>query len=84
MSFVLSQHARDRMKEWGVTEEMVAATLRRPEGRVYDRDGQYFYQRVIPWKSGRMHLLRVLVDETQVPLKVITLYHSSNYGRYTR
>jgi hypothetical protein len=82
--FILSQHPIDRMHEWEIPEEMIIATLQRPEGRIYDMDGQYFYQRIIPWSNGRKHLLRILVDETQVPIKVITLYHSSRYGRYTR
>jgi hypothetical protein len=67
-----------------ISEEMIVATLMRPEGRVWDKDGQYFYQRIVLWNNGRKHLLRVLVDETQMPPKVITLYHSSRFGRYTR
>jgi len=82
-SYILSDHARHRMEEWQVTREMIEATLIRPEGRVHDEDGKYFYQRVVPWHSGKQHLLRVLVDETQTPPKVVTLYHSSRFKRYS-
>ena len=71
------------MAKWQITREMIEATLLRPEGRVHDEDGKYFYQRIFSWHSGKKHMLRVLVDETQAPLKIITLYHKSRFERYT-
>ncbi len=82
-SYILSDHAKHRMEKWQVTREMIEATLLRPEGRVHDEDGKYFYQRVVPWRTGKQHLLRVLVDETQTPPKVVTLYHTSRFKRYS-
>ena len=83
-SYILSEHAKHRMEEWQVTREMIEATLLRPEGRVHDEEGKYFYQRIVPRHSGKEHLLRILVDETQTPPKVVTLYHSSRFKRYIR
>ena len=83
MSYTLSDHARERMEKWHISREMVEATLLRPEGRVHDEDGKYFYQRIVPWHSGKQHLLRVLVDETQTPLKIVTMYHTTRFKRYT-
>jgi hypothetical protein len=82
-SYTLSDHAKVRMVKWQITREMIEATLLRPEGRVHDEEGKYFYQRTFLWHSGKPHLLRVLVDETQTPLKIVTMYHTSRFRRYT-
>ena len=83
LGYTLSDHAKERMAKWQITREMIEATLLRPEGRVHDESGKFFYQRTFPWHTGNLHLLRVLVDETQMPLKIITLYHTSRFKRYT-
>jgi hypothetical protein len=80
--YQLSAHARERMEEWEISQSVLEQTLAMPEGKVYDSYGVYFYQRGFMWKTGKRHLIRVLVDETQVPMKVITLYHTSQYKRY--
>ena len=84
MNYRLTAHARERMEQGSISEEMVRQTLEEPEGRIWDEFAKFIYQRVFQRENGRRFLLRVVVDEAQVPVSVVTVYAASHYQRYLK
>lgn len=82
LPYQLSLHAQQRMIDWEISQDVLEYTLALPEAKIYEANGVFFYQRGFRWKDDKRHLVRVLVDETQMPMKVITMYHTSRYKRY--
>ncbi|MDE1827839.1 MAG: DUF4258 domain-containing protein [Candidatus Micrarchaeota archaeon] len=66
---VISQHARERMARYKVTEELVKITLESPEITLEGHSGRNIYQRRL---NG--HLLRVITEDSKGIKIVITIY----------
>jgi hypothetical protein len=81
MNYRLTQHARDRMEQAKIGDDMLELTLEHPEGRVWDESSKYIYQRLFKRQDGRPFLLRAVVDEAQIPVSV---YAASRYYRYLK
>ena len=84
MKYRLTAHARERMEQSGITEDMLATTVNSPEARIPDESSKYIYQRRFIHPSGKRFMLRVVVDEEQMPVSIVTIYAASRYSRYLR
>ena len=84
MNYRLTTHARDRMQQGNISEELVRRTIENPEARVHDESSKFIYQRIFERPDGKRFMLRVVVDEEQHPASVVTLYAASRYHRYMR
>lgn len=75
--------ARKKLSRRGVPEEWVHETLRAPEHTVPGHGGRLVAQR--RWRArDKTYLLRVVHEETQSQLVVITAYLTSGIDRYWR
>jgi len=70
------------MEQGNISEEMVRATIEKPEGRIYDESAKYIYQRRFSRPDGKPFLLRVVMDEAQNPPSIVTVYAATRYHRY--
>jgi hypothetical protein len=76
---VFIQHALDRMKERNITEEMVIATLNYPDNIENSEENRKIAQRFIEGK-----LLRIIYEEDDEAISVVSAYRTSKVGKYQR
>ncbi|WP_456327076.1 DUF4258 domain-containing protein [Archaeoglobus sp.] len=77
MKVTFIPHALDRMKKRGITEKIVIETLKNPEKVVKGYGGRKIAQKMFNDK-----LLRVIYEEKEDKLEVITAYLTSKIYKY--
>jgi hypothetical protein len=76
---IFIQHALDRLKERGISEKLVIEVIRDPDEIDPENDRRKIAQKLI---SGR--LLRVIYDEEEESIVVISAYSTSKVSKYLR
>jgi hypothetical protein len=80
---ILSDHARAEAGRRGISEASVLSVATAPEQRVAVRLGREVRQsRVVDPASGKLHLIRVVVDEGMDSDTVVTVYRTSKIRKY--
>jgi len=81
--FRLTQHAREEMVRRQIPDNVVMDVLRTPEQVVMERDNRKAYQSRVEM-NGKLYLVRVIVEDQVQPHVAVTLYRTSNIGKYWR
>jgi len=76
---IFIQHALDRLKERDISEELVIEVIRNPD--VVDNKGE---RRKIAQKLIKEKLLRIVYDDEDELIVVISAYTTSNVHKYLR
>ena len=69
MDIVITKHARDRMMEYEISEEMLINTINNPDNIASGNLNRKIYQ-----KRLNGHIIRAIVDEGKEIKTVITVY----------
>jgi hypothetical protein len=78
-----TEHARSEARRRGISEETVLEIARAPEQRIAGRSGREIRQsRVFDPASGKLHLVRVVIESGQEGDMIVTVYRSSQIRRY--
>jgi len=82
----ITPHANERINARQLNSKLVNATVCNPEQIVADEDNinRQIYQSVFKDKKGKLKLLRVVVEETEEEIIVITVYPTSQIKKYWR
>ncbi|HXV69132.1 MAG TPA: DUF4258 domain-containing protein [Nitrospira sp.] len=72
MTFVFSKHVLEELVERNIPRELVERVLQAPQQKVPEIENVTCYQSRVDMK-GKEYLLRVIVNETSMPAKVITV-----------
>lgn len=81
----LSDHAASEARRRGIDEATVLEIARRPEQRIELNDRREVRQsRVVDRVSGKLHLVRVIVDRDPGGQTVVTAYRTSKLRKYWR
>lgn len=83
MSVVFSKHVLEELLERKISRELVEQVLRSPQQKVPEVESVTCYQSRVDM-DGKQYLLRVMVNETMVPAKVVTVYRTSKITKYWR
>lgn len=83
MSFVFSNHVQEELVERKIARELVEQVLQSPEQKVPEVEKVTCYQSRVDM-NGKEYLLRVMVNETVTPAKVVTVYRTSKVAKYWR
>ena len=81
MVYRISRHARARMRLRGISEAEVDAVMNAPGQIVLEDDGRYAYQSKLT-SGGRTILLRAIVVDDVFPAVVVTVYTTTQVGKY--
>jgi hypothetical protein len=84
MRFEISRHAKEEMKRRALPEDLVDKILDNPQQIVDEYGNKKAYQSIINFGTGRDYLVRVIVDDTVGPAKVVTVYRTSKITKYWR
>jgi hypothetical protein len=84
-AYDITAHAARMMKRRGISEELVRSALSSP-GQVLEVSAgrKVFQSRIRKSPGEREHVLRVFVDASHDPPKVITVYRTSKVSKYWR
>ena len=78
-----TEHARAEALRRGITEETALRVAQTPEQRLAGRSGREIRQsRVLDVVSGKLHLVRVIVEVHDGEETIVTVYRSSKVGKY--
>jgi hypothetical protein len=66
----------------GIPQDIVNDVLANPQQVVDTPDGKKAYQSQVKWNGRRLFLLRAIVAEDVEPNLVVTVYRTSNIGKY--
>ena len=67
----------------GIPVTVVEAILAAPGQRIRETHNVISYQSLVDI-SGKAYLVRVLVNDTLIPPKVVTVYRTSKIGKYSK
>ena len=84
MKFEISRHAREEMVRRGIPVTVVDAILQDPEQIVNEYGNKKAYQSIIDSRTGKDYLVRVIVNDTVDPVKIVTVYKTSKIEKYWR
>ena len=77
----LSMHVQQEMDRRGIPLPVVESVLAAPAQKVPEHGDVVCYQSKIEINL-KTYLVRVMVNETAVPLKVVTVYRTSKTNKY--
>lgn len=83
MNFRLTRHAEEELVRRQIPRQSILDTLNHPEQIVPQREGRRAYQLVVNF-SGKMFMVRAIVDDRIDPAVVITVYRTSKIDKYRR
>ena len=81
MKHELSNHVRQEMERRGIPLAVVESVLAAPGQKVPEHGDVVCYQSKVEINQ-KTYLVRVMVDETANPMKVVTVYRTSKIGKY--
>jgi len=83
MNHELSSHVQQEMERRGIPLAVVESVLAAPAQKVPEHGNVLCYQSKIEINQ-KLYLVRVMVNETATPPKVVTVYRTSKINKYWR
>ncbi len=84
MTFEISRHAREEMERRAIPLNIVETVLRNPQQIVDEYGNKKAFQSIMDIGIGKDYLVRVIVNDTLDPARVITVYKTSKVKKYWR
>ncbi|MDD5262046.1 MAG: DUF4258 domain-containing protein [Methylacidiphilales bacterium] len=81
MNYELSKHVQKEMERRGIPMATLQSVLASPNQKVPEYGSIMCYQSKVDINQ-KPYLLRVMVNETVAPPKVVTVYRTSKIGKY--
>lgn len=83
MTVEFSKHVLEELEERKIPRSLVEQVLQSPERKVPEATNIMCYQSRVHL-HGKAYLLRVMVNKTANPPKVVTVYRASKIAKYWR
>lgn len=84
MKFEISRHAHEEMERRAISLQIVETVLQNPQQVVDEYGNKKAFQSIIDIGTGKDYLVRVIVNDTVDPAKVVTVYRTSKISKYWR
>ena len=81
MNYEFSTHVREEMARRGIPQAVVESVLAAPAQKVPEHGDVVCYQSKVEI-NRKAYLVRVMVNETAAPPKVVTVYRTSKINKY--
>ncbi len=81
MKFALSNHVQQEMKRRAIPLAVVQSVLAAPQQKVSEHGKVMCYQSRVDINQ-KAYLVRVMVNESATPPKVVTVYRTSKISKY--
>ncbi len=80
--FVLTAHARSEAQRRGIPEDLVLRVAASPQQIVAGFGGLRVHQSAMEFGDGGRYLLRVIVNSSVQPARIVTVYRTSKIDKY--
>lgn len=80
MDYEFSKHALDQLAERGISPDQVEEVLQNPQQMIREA-GYTVFQSMIKF-GAKDYLVRVMLNDTVKPKKIITVYRTSKISKY--
>lgn len=84
MKFEISAHVLEESNRRGIPLDMLKSVLKNPGQIVDEYGGKKAYQSQIPFESGKIYLVRVVVKQFTDHVVAVTVYKTSKIDKYWR
>lgn len=84
MEFRISNHAKGEMERRSIPMRFLETVLKEPQQIVSERGDLKAYQSILDFGSGKIFLLRAIINDTIKPAIVVTVYRTSKITKYWR
>jgi len=84
MKFEITRHAQEEMDRREIPSTIVDTILQNPQQIVDEYGNKKAYQSIFALGTGKYYLVRVIVNDTVMPGKVVTVYKTSKIQKYWR
>ena len=84
MKFEITRHAQEEMDRRQIPSTIVDTVLHNPQQVVEEYGNKKAYQSIFALETGKDYLVRVIVNDTVIPVKVVTVYKTSKIKKYWR
>jgi len=84
MNFRLSRHAERELQLRKIPRQFLDQVMANPQQVVPERGNKKAYQSQMDFGSGKIFLLRAIVDDTISPAVVVTVYRTTKINKYWR
>ncbi len=81
MKYIITSHAKARMKERGIMEENVKKTIEFPTETLYDENKRFLFKRLYR-RNGKERLLLVAGEWRGKTCRIITVIETSKIKKY--
>ena len=82
MKYILSKHAEQELLRRAIPRPLLDSVLEHPQQIVPGYGGRKVCQSQLDFGSGKVLLLRAIVDERVMPPVVVTIYRTSKIAKY--
>ncbi|MCH8310439.1 MAG: DUF4258 domain-containing protein [Chloroflexi bacterium] len=82
--FYVTDHARDQIDRREIPSRLLSETIANPQQIVPGYEGLEIYQSQLDFGEGRIYLLRVVVNSSAQPIRIVTVYKTSKIAQYWR
>lgn len=72
LTYLFSQHANEEIKRRGIPLDLVESVMKSPQQIVGEYGNKKAYQSKIDF-DGKIYLLRVIVNDSVEPMKIVTV-----------
>lgn len=84
MTYRLSRHAQEELQRRAIPVALLESVLQHPQQILLEKSGMKAYQSQLDFGSGKMYLLRAIVNDRVDPGVVVTVYRTSKISKYWR
>jgi hypothetical protein len=82
--YVITTYAEFEMRRRGISRDDIHRVVTAPEQRADARPGRVILQSRLEDETGKVYLLRFVVDVDRHPAEVVTAYRTSRVSKYWR
>lgn len=80
-TYILSVHAKERLKARNISENDVFNAMKRPDSVIHEHDCKEIVHKLI-YENNEKKLLRIFVNTCKEPRLIITAYKTSKIDKY--
>ena len=84
VNYIVSKHAQKEMNRREIILETVSRIMENPDQIVEEYGGKKAYQSIIDYGFDSKYLVRVIVNDSVIPMVVVTVYRTSKINKYWR
>lgn len=83
-AYRLTRHAEEELARRQISLAILQQVMAQPEQIVEQESGRRVYQSRIDFGEGTIYLVRVIVEDQDDPIVVVTAYRTSRLAKYWR